>query len=126
MRELEDFVLFLKSGENCSNIKFYETIRQLQKFCQLSRQRKKWPKTQTRSSRSTFLVPYLAEEWLLFISFVLALPATRINCFSISYPLDKFFINFSLGCIPFWPCKEQIMKSMPEVFKKHTHQHAEV
>ena len=119
VQAFQDLFSFLKPGENCNNIKFYEADRQLaaDKVPTNQSEKKRGPKPKLDTQDQLFMcLAWLRNGFsLAHLSWLFHLPKSTLSRYLISW---INFLYFSLGSIPIWPCKEQIAKSMPEIFKK--------
>ncbi len=112
---------FLKPGENCNNIKFYETAKQATTDGNPASDslsgKKRGPKPKTEPLDQLFMcLTWLKNGFTLsHMSWLFQLPNSTVSRYLISW---INFLYFSLGSIPIWPSKEQIQKSMPETFRK--------
>ena len=115
-----DLFIFLKPGENCNNIKFYEGGRQATADSKPTSDslsgKKRGPKLKMKALDQLFMcLTWLRNGFSLsHMSWLFQLPKSTVSRYLISW---INFLYFSLGSIPIWPSKEQIQKFMPETFK---------
>ena len=110
---------YLYPGDNCSNIKFYDTSKRFseEKYTN-SEEVKSGQKPNTSAKEQLFMyLSWLKNGFTLSdVSFSFQTPKATPSRYVITW---TNFIYYSLGSIPIWPKREQINEEMPEVFKEH-------
>ncbi|XP_065069725.1 uncharacterized protein LOC135694784 [Rhopilema esculentum] len=124
VKAFQDLFVFLKPGENCNNIKFYETIKRAETDNNATARptsafpgKKRGPKPKSEPIDQLFMcLTWLKNGFTLsHMSWLFKLPKSTISRHLISW---INFLYFSLGSLPIWPSKEVVQKSMPASFKK--------
>ena len=108
----------MNPGEDCTNIKFYDTSKRLleERFTQ-SEDAKSGPKPKLPPREQFFMyMSWLKNGFTLsHLSFLFNLSKATLSRYIITW---TNFLYFSLGSIPIWPTREQIDAEMPDIFKR--------
>ena len=109
---------YLNPGDDCSNIKFYDTSKRLseEKYTN-SEEVKSGPKPKISAKEQLFMyLSWLKNRFILsHVSFLFQATKATVSRYIITWPN---FLYFSLGSIPIWPTREQINEDMTEMFKR--------
>ena len=108
---------YLNPGDDCSNIKFYDTSKRLseEKYTN-SKEVKSGPNPKISAKEQLFIyLSWLKNEFILsHLSFLFQTPKATVSRYIITW---TNFLYFFLGSIPIWPTHKQINEEMPEIFK---------
>ena len=110
---------FLNPGENCRNVKFYESNIPADKAVDTadttcgSSNPKRGPKPKLGPKEQLFMfLSWLKNGFTVsHISWLFERPKSTVSRYLITW---SNFLYMSLGSIPTWPSKEQILDTMPD------------
>ena len=109
---------FLNPGDNCENIKFYESgesaVNMDNSFSHTSSKRGPKPKIEPINQLFMFLTCLRNGFTLQFTSWLVNMPKSTVSRHIITW---VNFIYFSLRSIPIWPSKQQIIDTVPDNVK---------
>ena len=111
---------FLNPGKNCENIKFYEPGDSYQpsSMDDTSSSKKRGPKPKIKPTDQLFLFLIWLKCGLTlhFTSWLFDTPKSTVSRYIITW---VNFLYYSLGgSVSIWPSKQQIIETMPEIFRK--------